>query len=444
MDVRKTFTDAGYITVGLGVMGFQQAQVRAPAAPASACSDAGDCVAGRAREPAGPGRTRRVAASTLTAREAKDRAEGTVHADRVARAGHRDRGHDARRARRRAGAGDRRPSCPSGSRRRSSPSPRACASASPAPPDHPVTDPLRRARPSIGAAVRLRDAAPPSRRDARRLACRACSRPWPAASAPPGSSPASSARSRPPTSSRSSTPPTTRSSTACTSPPTSTRSPTRSPARRTPRRAGASRARRSRRSKRCSATSADTWFRLGDKDLATHLYRTQRLRAGRARCRRCTAEIARGVGLEVRLLPMTDDRGPDPHHASATPTARQRELAMQEWFVRERAEPEVTRVRLRRRRRGARPRPACSTRCARADTVLICPSNPVISIGPILAVPGIRDALARPPRPGRRGQPDRRRRAGEGSGRPADAARSASRCRASASPGRTPSSAARS
>jgi LPPG:FO 2-phospho-L-lactate transferase len=134
-----------------------------------------------------------------------------------------------------------------------------------------------------------------------------------------------------------------------------------------------------------------TWFRLGDKDLATHLFRTARLRAG-APLSTVTAEITRAWSVGVRLLPMTDDpvrtrisvqRGPD--HVE--------ELAMQRWFVGERAEPPVVAVRF----QGAeqsRPAPGVLEALARADTIVICPSNPVISIGPILAVPGVRDALA--------------------------------------------------
>jgi LPPG:FO 2-phospho-L-lactate transferase len=133
----------------------------------------------------------------------------------------------------------------------------------------------------------------------------------------------------------------------------------------------------------------DTWFRLGDKDLATHLYRTQRLAAG-ASLSQVADEIRRAWGVEVRLLPMTDD--PVRTRISVRAPGGDRELAMQEWFVRERAEPQVTAVRFD-GADGARPAPGVLTALASAETVLVCPSNPVISIGPILAVPGIRDAL---------------------------------------------------
>jgi LPPG:FO 2-phospho-L-lactate transferase len=129
----------------------------------------------------------------------------------------------------------------------------------------------------------------------------------------------------------------------------------------------------------------DTWFRLGDQDLATHLFRTRLLREG-ATLSEATARIASAWGLGPRLLPMTDDRVAT---RITTPAA---ELAMQEWFVRDRCQPEVVGVRF----DGvgdARPAPGVLEAIADADTVLVCPSNPVISIGPILAVPGVRDAL---------------------------------------------------
>jgi LPPG:FO 2-phospho-L-lactate transferase len=137
---------------------------------------------------------------------------------------------------------------------------------------------------------------------------------------------------------------------------------------------------------------ADTWFRLGDRDLATHLYRTQRRRAG-ATTSEITAEIAGAWGVRTRLLPMTDD------HVATWITAadddgQQRELAMQEWFVHRRAEPPVVGVRFA-GAESASPAPGVLEAIEQAETVVVCPSNPVISIGPILAIPGIRDALVR-------------------------------------------------
>jgi LPPG:FO 2-phospho-L-lactate transferase len=136
---------------------------------------------------------------------------------------------------------------------------------------------------------------------------------------------------------------------------------------------------------------APTWFRLGDRDLATHLYRTERLRAG-APLSAVTDEIAGGWGLRCRLLPMTDDVVAT-RITVAGPGGEPRELALQEWFVRERTKPEVRSVRFDGAER-ARPGPGVLDALRAADTVIICPSNPVISIGPILAIPGVRDALA--------------------------------------------------
>jgi LPPG:FO 2-phospho-L-lactate transferase len=136
----------------------------------------------------------------------------------------------------------------------------------------------------------------------------------------------------------------------------------------------------------------DTWFRLGDRDLGTHLYRTERLAEG-ASLSEVSAEIAAAWGVVPRLLPMSDDR------IATRVTVRRDDgatevLAMQEWFVRERANPPVVAVDF----DGietARPAPGVLEALETAETVLICPSNPIISIGPILAVPGVREVLKR-------------------------------------------------
>ncbi|HEV2310282.1 MAG TPA: 2-phospho-L-lactate transferase [Acidimicrobiia bacterium] len=134
-----------------------------------------------------------------------------------------------------------------------------------------------------------------------------------------------------------------------------------------------------------------TWFRLGDRDLATHLYRTARRRAG-APLSTVTQEIAEAWGVTTRLVPMSDDRVAT-RIAVSRPDGSPTELAMQEWFVREHTEPPVVAVRFA-GADAARPAPGVLEALATADAILICPSNPVISIGPVLAVPGIRDALA--------------------------------------------------
>jgi LPPG:FO 2-phospho-L-lactate transferase len=128
-----------------------------------------------------------------------------------------------------------------------------------------------------------------------------------------------------------------------------------------------------------------TWFRLGDRDLATHLYRTRLLREG-APLSEVTRLVTSSWDLGVRLLPMTDDR------VATRITTPDGELAMQEWFVRDHCEPAVEAVDF----AGAsecRAAPGVLEAIADAETILVCPSNPVISIGPILAVPGVREAL---------------------------------------------------
>lgn len=130
-----------------------------------------------------------------------------------------------------------------------------------------------------------------------------------------------------------------------------------------------------------------TWFRLGDADLATHLHRTARLRAG-ATLSEVTADIASTFGLTAKLVPMSDDRV-----ATRIEIEDGTCLAMQEWFVRDRCEPPVRAVRFE-GAPAARPAPGVLEDIAKADLVLLCPSNPVISIGPILAIPSMREAVA--------------------------------------------------
>ncbi|MFM8972510.1 MAG: 2-phospho-L-lactate transferase, partial [Actinomycetota bacterium] len=135
-----------------------------------------------------------------------------------------------------------------------------------------------------------------------------------------------------------------------------------------------------------------TWFRLGDRDLATHLFRTRRLAQG-APLSTVTAVIGRGWGLDLGLVPMTDDRVRT-RITVRTADGGSAELAMQEWFVRERASAPVTAVRFD-GAETARPAPGVLAALEAADVIVICPSNPVISVGPILAVPGVRDVLVR-------------------------------------------------
>lgn len=130
---------------------------------------------------------------------------------------------------------------------------------------------------------------------------------------------------------------------------------------------------------------APAWFQLGDRDLALHISRTEKLAAG-ATLSEATAEIARALEIEARILPMTDD------HVETRVKTPAGELSFQEYFVRERYQVAVEGVRFEGAEQ-ARPAPGVVEAIAQAECVVIAPSNPVTSIGPILAVPGIREAL---------------------------------------------------
>src|SRR5512147_2406927 len=132
---------------------------------------------------------------------------------------------------------------------------------------------------------------------------------------------------------------------------------------------------------RMRSLGAPGWFQLGDLDLATHLRRTEMLRAG-ITLSDATAELCRQMNVAVQLLPMTDDT------VETRVITPEGELGFQEYFVRDGFQPEVLTVKFRGAEK-ARTAPGVLEAIARADTVLIAPSNPVTSIGPILAVPGI-------------------------------------------------------
>jgi LPPG:FO 2-phospho-L-lactate transferase len=132
------------------------------------------------------------------------------------------------------------------------------------------------------------------------------------------------------------------------------------------------------------------WFNLGDLDLATHLFRTNLLAAGKT-LSEATAAVAARFGIGATLLPMSDD--PIATRITIVSDGAELDLHFQEYWVRRGGRDEVKRIRY----EGAdhaRPAPGVLLAIADADTVVLCPSNPVASIGPILAVPGIRDALA--------------------------------------------------
>lgn len=127
------------------------------------------------------------------------------------------------------------------------------------------------------------------------------------------------------------------------------------------------------------------WFRVGDRDLATHLLRTELLEQGKT-LSEATHGIASRFGVPARILPMSDDRV---ETRVSTPAG---ELGFEEYFVHQRHQVEVTAVRFAAADR-SRPAPGVLHAIAQAEAVLLAPSNPVTSIGPILAVPGIRAAL---------------------------------------------------
>ncbi len=130
-----------------------------------------------------------------------------------------------------------------------------------------------------------------------------------------------------------------------------------------------------------------TWFRLGDRDLGTHLHRTGRLADG-AGLTEVTAEITRAFGIEARLLPMTEDRV-----ATMVTLESGSEVGFQDYFVGLRHDVAISSVRFAGINE-ARPGSGVLEAIGSADTVVIAPSNPLVSIGPVVAVPGIGDALA--------------------------------------------------
>jgi len=130
----------------------------------------------------------------------------------------------------------------------------------------------------------------------------------------------------------------------------------------------------------------DTWFRLGNLDLATHLYRTGRLRAGSS-LSAVTADLAGAFGLRLTLLPMSDDPV-----RTVLELAEGGEIAFQDYFVRLRHAVAVGGVRFAGAEQ-ASPAPGVLEALGSASIIVIAPSNPVVSIDPILAVPGIRDVL---------------------------------------------------
>jgi LPPG:FO 2-phospho-L-lactate transferase len=136
---------------------------------------------------------------------------------------------------------------------------------------------------------------------------------------------------------------------------------------------------------RAKTLGEDTWFLLGDKDIATHLMRTQVLRDG-GTISEATSTLARAHGLSCRVLPMTDDR------VRTIVTTDEGDISFQEYFVRRRQQDNVRALNFD-GARDASPAPGVLDALRDADAVIVAPSNPLVSIGPLLAVPGIRETL---------------------------------------------------
>lgn len=131
----------------------------------------------------------------------------------------------------------------------------------------------------------------------------------------------------------------------------------------------------------------EVWFNLGDKDLATHITRTRLLNEG-GKLSEITDRMRRVLGVQSTILPMSDDR------VETRVTTAQGEISFQEYFVRERWSREVTAVHFA-GAESSQPTPGVITAILNAQAIVVCPSNPITSIGPILAVPGVRSALAK-------------------------------------------------
>ena len=127
------------------------------------------------------------------------------------------------------------------------------------------------------------------------------------------------------------------------------------------------------------------WFNLGDRDLATHIHRTAMLGEGKT-LSQAAESIRNALGVKARVLPMSDDPVPTVIDSNEGP------LHFQEYLVKRRAEPIVHGIRFS-GAESARPAPGVLEAISDAGRILICPSNPLISIGPILAIPGVRGQL---------------------------------------------------
>lgn len=130
----------------------------------------------------------------------------------------------------------------------------------------------------------------------------------------------------------------------------------------------------------------ETWFRLGDRDLAIHLERTRRLRAGET-LSEITVDFARRYAIGARIFPVSDDLSP------TTVVTERGKMPFQQYFVREQCNPKVRELRFDRARRARVSENICEFVRAGIGAIVICPSNPFISVDPILAINGFADLL---------------------------------------------------
>jgi len=135
-----------------------------------------------------------------------------------------------------------------------------------------------------------------------------------------------------------------------------------------------------------SVLGGSSWFRLGDRDLATHLERTQRLRSGQP-LSQVTHDFCQAWGITCNILPMTDQIV-----ATCVQTAEEGELEFQDYFVRRQCQPRIEGFRFT-GIESARPAPGVEQALREADCVVICPSNPWVSVSPILSIPGIGELM---------------------------------------------------
>ena len=130
----------------------------------------------------------------------------------------------------------------------------------------------------------------------------------------------------------------------------------------------------------------ETWFKLGDRDLALHIRRTQLINEG-LKLSEVTDQLCRALSIKPKILPMSDEK------VQTRVNTPQGEISFQEFFVKEHWTREVTGIHFAGVEQ-SQPAPGVLEAMRRAEGVIVCPSNPITSIGPILAVPGIRSALA--------------------------------------------------